>query len=95
MRNLGVNDSEKIDPDSRADQRARHGYRFRTHAALDFRMCQTFDNTTVCDSQPQNEVGWLNIFNLEHHRSKRLGKMIADDQCTDARRYALEKGDFR
>lgn len=59
------------------------------------RLCETVGTLEHCTTQPQVEAGWLSIYNQEQHRSKNLGRMIVNGQCEEARRYALEKGDFR
>lgn len=58
-------------------------------------LCQTSDTATACDIQNNVQVGWLSIFNLERHRSKKLLRIIGDRDCEGARRYAFDKADFK
>jgi hypothetical protein len=58
-------------------------------------LCQTTDTTAACDIQNNVQVGWLSIFNLERHRSKKLLRIIGGRDCEGARRYAFDKADFK
>ena len=58
-------------------------------------VCQTTGTTTSCDIQNQVNVGFPSIFNMERHRSKKLGLLFANGDCEGARAYAFGQGDFK
>lgn len=58
-------------------------------------VCQTTGTTTSCDIQNQVNVGFPSIFNMERHRSKKLGLLFASGDCEGARSYAFSQGDFK
>jgi hypothetical protein len=58
-------------------------------------VCQTTGTTTSCDIQNQVNVGFPSIFNMERHRSKKLGMLFASGDCEGARSYAFGQGDFK
>lgn len=73
---------------------ARGGF-FGTEKPNTSAVCQTTGTTTSCDIQKQVNVGWLSVFNMERHRAKKLGLLLASGDCEGARSYAFGKGDFK
>lgn len=58
-------------------------------------LCRTTETTATCDIQNNVQAGWLSIFNLQRHRSKKLLRIIGARDCEGARRYAFDKADFK